>query len=64
MSIHDVLSDILWRKIFLESKGLDGKNNIVYQDNKSALLLELNGIKSKGKRRKHIKHLYFSLRTR
>ena len=33
-----------------------------YQDNKSALLLELNEIKSKGKRRKYIKHRYFSIK--
>ena len=64
VAIHDVLSDILWSKNFLEDQVLDGNNNIVYQDNKSALLLELNGIKSKGNRSKHIKHHYFFIKDK
>jgi hypothetical protein len=41
---------ILWTKLFLEAQGYDVEKNIVYQDNKSAILLETNGKKSSGKR--------------
>jgi hypothetical protein len=41
---------ILWTKLFLEAQGYDVEKNIVYQDNKSAILLETNGgKKSSGK---------------
>ena len=40
------------------------KDNIVYQDNQSAILLEKNGIKSTGKRSKHINIQYFFIKDR
>jgi hypothetical protein len=40
---------ILWTKLFLEAQGYNVKKNMVYQDNKSAILLETNGKKSSGK---------------
>jgi hypothetical protein len=41
---------ILWTKFFLEAQGYYVDKNIVYQDNKSTILLETNGKKSSGKR--------------
>jgi hypothetical protein len=41
---------ILWTKLFLEEQGYNINSNILYQDNKSAILLETNGKKSSGKR--------------
>jgi hypothetical protein len=46
----DVLVMILWTKLFLEEQGYEIEKNILYQDNKSAILLEINGKKSSGKR--------------
>ena len=40
---------ILWTKLFMEAQGYDVTQNILYQDNKSAILLEENGRKSAGK---------------
>jgi hypothetical protein len=40
---------ILWTKLFLEAQGYDVEKNVVYQDNKSVILLETNGKKSLGK---------------
>ena len=41
---------ILWTKLFLEAQGYGIDKNILYQDNKSAILLEENGKKSSSKR--------------
>jgi hypothetical protein len=41
---------ILWTKLFMEAQGYDIEKNILYQDNKSAILLIKNGKKSSGKR--------------
>jgi hypothetical protein len=45
----DAATIILWTKLVLEAQGYDVEKNIVYQDNKSAILLETNSKKSSGK---------------
>jgi hypothetical protein len=50
VGVDDVSVMILWTKLFLEEQGYDINSNILYQDNKSAILLETNGKKSSGKR--------------
>jgi hypothetical protein len=40
---------ILWTKLFMEEQGYKVKSNVLYQDNKSAILLEKNGKCSSGK---------------
>jgi hypothetical protein len=50
VAVDDAATMILWTKLFLEAQGYDVEKNIVYQDNKSAILLETNGKKSLGKR--------------
>ena len=52
---------ILWTKLFLEELGYQVKKNILYQDNKSAILLENNGRKSAGKQSRAINVRYFFL---
>ena len=49
MGVDDVTVMILWMKLFLEAQGYEVEKNIIYQDNKSAILLEENGKKSSGK---------------
>jgi hypothetical protein len=46
---NDAATMILWTKLFLEAQGYHVEKNIVYQDNKSAILLETNSKKSSGK---------------
>jgi hypothetical protein len=55
----DAAAMILWTKLFLEAQGYDVDKNIVYQDNKSAILLETNGRKSSGKRTRALNICYF-----
>jgi hypothetical protein len=50
VAVDNAATVILWTKLFLEAQGYDVDKNIVYQDNKSATLLETNGKKSSGKR--------------
>ena len=57
----DMAVMILWTKLFLEEQGCGIKKNILYQDNKSAILLEENGKKSSGKRTRALNVRYFFL---
>ena len=45
---------ILWTDYFLNWQGYNAKDTILYQDNKSAILLEKNGKKSSNKSTNHI----------
>jgi len=58
---HDMSVLILWTKLFLEEQGYAVEKNILYQDNKSAILLEVNGRKSAGKRSRALNVRYFFL---
>ena len=57
----DFASIMLWAKLFLEAQGYNITNNVLHQDNKSAILLEENGKKSSGKRTRHLNIRYFFL---
>ena len=57
----DAATMILWTRLFLEAQGYDVKENILYQDNKSAILLEKNGKRSSGKRTRALNIRYFFL---
>jgi len=52
---------ILWTKHFMEAQGYKIKKNILYQDNKSTILLETNGKKSSSKRTRALNIRYFFL---
>ena len=53
------MPQILWTNYFLVEQGYNIRDTIIYQDNKSAILLEKNGRLSSSKRTKHIKARYF-----
>ena len=57
----DVADLILWTRLFMEDQGHHIEKNILYQDNKSAILLETNGKKSAGKRSRALNIRYFFL---
>ena len=59
VGVHDVLTQILWTKKFLEDQGLTIKETVLYQDNMSSMLLERNGRQSSTKRTKHMDICYF-----
>ena len=57
----DAATMILWTKLFMEEQGYPIERNILYQDNKSAILLETNGRTSAGKRSRALNIRYFFL---
>ena len=47
------MPSILWTRNFLNAQDYYVTENIIFQDNKSTILLEKNGKSSSGKRTKH-----------
>jgi hypothetical protein len=64
VGIDDALPLILWARYFIEAQGYTVEENILYQDNKSTILLANNGRWSSGKRTKHIKSRYFYIKDK
>ena len=50
VGVSDLIGQVLWTRSFLEEQGHKVNSNTVYQDNKSAILLEENGKGSSSKR--------------
>ena len=59
VSISDVLGMIMSCKSFLGAQGYTIENSILYQYNKSTILLAKKGMLSAGKNSKHIKNVFF-----
>jgi hypothetical protein len=64
IGLNDVLPQVIWTRNFLLHQGMRINNNTVFQDNKSAILLEKNGCWSSSKRTKHIDVRYFFVKDR
>jgi hypothetical protein len=64
VGVNDVMPQILWTRYFLEGQGYVVKDSIVYQDNKSTILLAENGKASSGRRTRHINIRYFFVKDR
>jgi hypothetical protein len=57
----DASTIVLWTKLFMEAQGYPIDENILYQDNQSAILLEKNGKRSSTKRTRALNIRYFFL---
>ena len=64
VGIDDAIPQIMWGKYFIEAQGYTVEHNILYQDNKSTILLANNGRSSSSKRTKHIEHQYFLIKDK
>jgi Reverse transcriptase (RNA-dependent DNA polymerase) len=58
VAADDVIGPLLWTRLFLQAQGYK-QDNVMYQDNQSAMKLEKNGRASAGKRSRHINIRYF-----
>ena len=58
------MPSVCWTRYFMEAQGYHVKDNILYQDNKSAMLLAKNGKASSSKRTKNINIRYFFVTDR
>jgi hypothetical protein len=59
IAVDDTISKLLWTKRFIEAQGHQVKANIIYQDNTSAMKLEVNGKASSGKKTRHFDIEFF-----
>ena len=59
VAADEIISPMIWTQLFLEAQGYPVKENILYQDNKSAMLLKTNRHKSAGKHSHHLNIQYF-----
>jgi hypothetical protein len=60
----DLMPQVLWTRYFMEAQGYYIKDNVLFQDNQSAILLEKNGRGSSSKRTRHIDVRYFFIADR
>lgn len=64
VGVDDMMPAIMWTRQFMEGQGYNIKDNILYQDNQSAMLLEINGQKSSTKRTRHLNIRYYFVTDR
>ena len=64
VGVDDMMPSILWTRYFLKAQGYGVSDNIIFQDNKSTMLLERNGRASSSKRTKHINIRYYFITDR
>ena len=64
VGVDDAMPMVLWVKKFMEEQGFKITENIVYQDNQSAILLERNGKRSSTKRTRHLDVRYYFVTDR
>ena len=60
----DFMPEICWTWYFLKAKGYIVLDNILFQDNRSSIIMENNGKASSIKRNKHIKTWYLFITNR
>ena len=64
VAVSEYLPYNIWLKNFLEKQGYEIKENIIYQDNQSAIRLEKNGRNSCTGNSRHIDIRYFFIKDR
>ena len=60
----DFMPEICWTRYFFKAQGYRILYNVLFQDNKSSILLEKNGKASSSKRTKHINIWYLFITNR
>ena len=64
VGVDDLMPPILWTRYFLDAQGYKAFESLLFQDNRSAILLEKNGKASSSKRTKHINIRYYFITDR
>jgi hypothetical protein len=64
VGVSDFLPNMIWARMFLAEQGVTLTENILYQDNQSAIKLEKNGRRSSGQKTKHMDNRYFFIKDR
>ena len=64
LGVDDAMPLIVWTRHFLMAQGHEVHDNVIHQDNQSAMLLERNGRASSGRRTRHINMRHFFVADR
>ena len=64
VAADDFMPAVCWTRYFMEAQGWTVVDNMLFQDNRSSILLEKNGKASSSKRTKHINIRYFFITDR
>jgi hypothetical protein len=64
VGVDDGMPLVVWTRNFITAQGYNIKDNVVYQDNQSTMLLAKNGRASSGRRTRHIDIRYFFVTDR
>ena len=64
IGMNNIIGQILWTQNFLAEQGYTVTPSTIYQDNKSAMLLEHNDIMSSSKRTKHIDIRFYFIKDK
>jgi hypothetical protein len=64
VGVDDGMPLVIWTRNFISAQGYKVDDNVVFQDNQSAMLLEKNGKASSGRRTRHIDIRYFFVTDR
>ena len=62
VAVNDIFPHVLWTSNFLADQDYRTRASVVYQDNRSAILLEQNGRWSAGKNTKHLNVRFFKIK--
>ena len=64
VAVDDCIPHMIWANHFLKEQGYFHPTTVVYQDNRSAILLEQNGVLSSTRRTKHIDVRYYFIKDK
>lgn len=64
VGVSDYLPNTIWMRMFMEGQGYKLTENILHQDNESAIKMEKNGRSSAGSKSKHVDIRYFWVKDR
>ena len=64
IGVDDVPTQVIWTRYFLKEQGYMIHNNVIYQDNQSAIRLDNNGRKLSSKRKRHMNIRYYFITDR
>jgi len=64
VGVSDYLSNMIWARMFIEAQGYPLKENILFQDNQSAIKIIKNGRRSSGQKTRHMDIRYMWYKDR
>jgi hypothetical protein len=64
VGVPDAMSQIIWFRYFLLAQEVKVSNNILFQDNQSAIILHRNGMVSSSRNTRHMNVRYFFIKDR